>query len=170
MNTKIAKNDKVTLNQPFALPYGGKFLAAGTELIVWKAKRDGDLYCSCKENHSTVVLKPNQVTKVARADTVMPKIGDLFYSSWGYEQTNIDFYQVTDVTKRMVGLTPIGESRKYNGPMDGEVTPVPNLFTGDTKMHLVRFDGEDRPYFRLNSYSSAWPAKADDSHFFSEWH
>lgn len=33
------------------------------------------------------------------------KVGDFFYSSWGYDQTNIDFYKV-------VGLTPSGKSVK----------------------------------------------------------
>ena len=25
------------------------------------------------------------------------KIGDIFYSSWGYDQTNIDYYMVTKI-------------------------------------------------------------------------
>lgn len=27
------------------------------------------------------------------------KVGDIFYSSWGYDQTNIDFYKVLEITK-----------------------------------------------------------------------
>ena len=27
------------------------------------------------------------------------QVGDIYYDSWGYEQTNIDFYQVTAVNK-----------------------------------------------------------------------
>ena len=35
-------------------------------------------------------------------------VGDILYSSWGYDQTNIDFYQVTSlVGKKMVMLTKI---------------------------------------------------------------
>lgn len=33
------------------------------------------------------------------------EVGDIFYSSWGYDQTNVDFYEV-------VGLTPSGKSVK----------------------------------------------------------
>lgn len=167
---KIKKNDKVTLNTAHRLPYGDKPLPPGTELIVWKAKRDGTLACSCKASHgSTVYLKTTDVTLMVR-NCPMPKVGDLFYSSWGYEQTNIDFYQVTAVNKKMVDLTPIAGAATYDQTMAGNTKPVPNKFTGDFKAHLVRFDGEDRPYFRLNSYSSAWPTTADETHFFSEWH
>jgi hypothetical protein len=166
---KIKKNDKVTLNTAHKLPYGDKSLPPGTELIVWKAQRDGTLNCSTKATCGSVYVKADNVTLMVR-NCPMPKVGDLFYSSWGYEQTNIDFYQVTAVNKKMVDLTPIAGERKYGQPMAGNVKPVLNKFTGDSKAHLVRFDGEDQPYFRLNSYSSAWPTTADESHFFSEWH
>ena len=33
----------------------------------------------------------------------MPKVGDIYYSSWGYDQTNIEFYMVT----KLVGATMI---------------------------------------------------------------
>jgi hypothetical protein len=33
------------------------------------------------------------------------KVGDFFYMSWGYDQTNVDFYEV-------VGITPSGKSVK----------------------------------------------------------
>lgn len=37
------------------------------------------------------------------------KVGDIFYSSWGYDQTNVDFYQVLDVSdKGTVSLREIG--------------------------------------------------------------
>ena len=32
-------------------------------------------------------------------------IGKIFYSSWGYEQTNIDFYEVVEVSKSGKSLT-----------------------------------------------------------------
>ena len=168
-NNKIAKNDKVTLNQTLQLPYRKEPLPAGTEMIVWKATRDGQLHCSSKDVVCGFVVTADQVTKVDR-NCPMPKIGDLFYSSWGYEQTNIDFYQVTAVTKRMVGLTSIAGKSEYDAPMQGHTSPQPGAFCGDEKLHRINFDGKDQPYFRLNSYSSAWPTKAGEVHSFTEWH
>ena len=166
---KITKNSKVTLNTSLELPWG-LFLTAGTELIVWKVRRDGILHCSCAETHgSTVYLKADQVTPVFR-NCPMPKIGDLFYSSWGYDQTNIDFYQVTAVRGKMIEAAQIAGKAKYDGPMSGHTLPSPNHFTGESKRYLVRFTADDSPYFKVASYASATPCRADSSHFFSEWH
>tara|TARA_R110000824_G_scaffold9642_6_gene42868 strand:+ start:775 stop:1293 length:519 start_codon:yes stop_codon:yes gene_type:complete len=35
------------------------------------------------------------------------KVGDVLYSSWGYEQTNVDFYVITRRTKCTVTLAPV---------------------------------------------------------------
>lgn len=35
---------------------------------------------------------------IAPAETVV-KVGDFFVSSWGYDQTNVDFYKVVGLTK-----------------------------------------------------------------------
>jgi len=35
------------------------------------------------------------------------EVGDVFVSTWGYEQTNVDFYKVTRKTKAMIELSPI---------------------------------------------------------------
>lgn len=36
------------------------------------------------------------------------KVGDILYSSWGYEQTNIDFYQVAELNgSSMITLKPV---------------------------------------------------------------
>lgn len=63
------------------------------------------------------------------------KVGDIFYSSWGYDQTNIDFYQVTRViSDKTIELRPI-QSKKFN---DDHVIPVENSFTGDSFKRRIR--------------------------------
>jgi hypothetical protein len=99
----------------------------------------------------------------------MPKVGDLFYSSWGYDQTNIDFYQVTAVKAKSVEARRIAGNSKYDGPMNGHTSPMPNHFTGEAQRYLIRFNGDDSPYFKVASYAYAWPCRPDSSHFFSEW-
>ena len=37
------------------------------------------------------------------------QIGDIWYSSWGYDQTNIDFYKVIGKTATMITLRQIGQ-------------------------------------------------------------
>ena len=38
---------------------------------------------------------------------VTPKVGDILYSSWGYDQTNIDFYAVRKVSDSSVWIQKI---------------------------------------------------------------
>ena len=37
------------------------------------------------------------------------KKGDILVSSWGYEQTNIDFYKVVGVTPKSVKIVKLGQ-------------------------------------------------------------
>jgi hypothetical protein len=47
------------------------------------------------------------------------KVGDILVSSWGYDQTNIDFYQVTRVMKSSVEIRQI---KSKSGPEEGFMT------------------------------------------------
>ena len=61
------------------------------------------------------------------------KVGDIFYNSWGYEQTNIDFYQVVKTTKKTITLKGIkGTSKEYNMQgMNGTVIALKDNFVND---------------------------------------
>jgi hypothetical protein len=39
------------------------------------------------------------------------RIGQLYSYSWGYDQTNIDFYMVVDITKSSVKVVSLGSDR-----------------------------------------------------------
>lgn len=61
------------------------------------------------------------------------KVGDIFLNSWGWEQTNTDFYEVVAVRGRMVDLRPIAHETKPRegcSPMAGYATALPGQFTG----------------------------------------
>ena len=53
-------------------------------------------------------------------------VGKIFYSSWGYEQTNIDFYKVVEVSKsgKTITLQQIGSQVvEVNGYCSEDVIP-----------------------------------------------
>jgi hypothetical protein len=100
----------------------------------------------------------------------MPQVGDIFVCSWGYDQTNIDFYQVTRVLNSMIEVTEIEGKRKYDGHMCGSTVPVPNSFVGRTRRVKLSFNGNGKPSFKPASYSWAHLTDPKESHFFSEWH
>lgn len=85
-----------------------------------------------------------------------PQVGDILYSSWGYEQTNIDFYQVTKVGPKAIEIRQI-ESRPVGNPdaPSVEVVPLPNNFTGPA---LRKTPSADRGSYmvRITSFSNAY--------------
>lgn len=57
------------------------------------------------------------------------KVGQFLYASWGYDQTNIDYYQITTTTEKTVTFQEVTQSGEYNGHfMTGTCSPVRNSF------------------------------------------
>lgn len=85
------------------------------------------------------------------------KLGDIFVSSWGYEQTNVDFFEVVKVTPKGVGIVEIGkQSIGDTGGPSVKVVPVPGSAGkgAPVKSKQVRDTGGTKR-IRINSYSTA---------------
>ena len=69
-----------------------------------------------------------------------PQIGDLYVNSWGYDQTNVDAYQVTRLTPKKMELAPIDTApvSGTDGFMSCKVVPVKDSFTPNGRKFLVR--------------------------------
>lgn len=66
------------------------------------------------------------------------KVGDVLRSSWGYDQTNIDYYQVTKlVGSRMVEIRELCQISKETSYMQGECAPIVGKFTKLAPMRRV---------------------------------
>jgi hypothetical protein len=65
--------------------------------------------------------------------------GDVLYTSWGYDQTNIDFYVVTRVSGKAVYVRAIKQTTTETGFMCGDTKPVlPIEPVGEETRHNVR--------------------------------
>ena len=54
------------------------------------------------------------------------KVGDIFYTSWGYDQTNIDYYKVRKlIGKASVELVPIESRIDYDNDNEYQDTVLP---------------------------------------------
>lgn len=84
------------------------------------------------------------------------QVGDIMYSSWGYEQTNIDFYQVVGFTKSMksVKLRMIASRSVDAGFMSYDNMPDIGNFADE--VITKRIKKYDDWCVSLSSYSSAW--------------
>ena len=60
-------------------------------------------------------------------------VGDVLVESWGYEQTNYDYYQVTrKLGARSVEIRELAKDKTYNaGAMAGECVPIKGRFVGE---------------------------------------
>lgn len=83
------------------------------------------------------------------------QVGQIIYDSWGWEQTNIDFYQVVEVKNKSVVLRPIQgkmiPSEGYSS-MAGLTAPVKDSFCGDPILKKVNaWVSGGNPYHYLKS-------------------
>ena len=87
------------------------------------------------------------------------KVGDVLVSLWGYDQTNVDYYQVIEKTAKMVTIQKIAsESVEIHcGGAYESVMPTKNNFIGKPIKKKVGAYGVN-----LNSYATAshWDGRA----------
>jgi hypothetical protein len=67
------------------------------------------------------------------------EVGDVLRSSWGYDQTNVDYYEVTAlIGSAMVEIRPIAQHREDTGWLQGQCAPKPGEYTGPATRHLAK--------------------------------
>tara|TARA_R110000824_G_scaffold40166_2_gene120655 strand:- start:11415 stop:11981 length:567 start_codon:yes stop_codon:yes gene_type:complete len=86
----------------------------------------------CIKDQIETVIAHNEAKEGRRVSAKQPhtlKVDDVLYSSWGYDQTNINFYQVTKlVGKTMVELRAIAQTTEETGMMSGHTKCHPGQF------------------------------------------
>lgn len=118
------------------------------------------------------------------------KLGDLFYSSWGYEQTNVDFFQVIEI----VGSSSVRVREVYPPMIEDKAVswassdrvyqntkeilpPAPHsVFIKDQehgdlkrlKSHAA--DGVSHPQFYLSSFTDAYLVESDTIKTYESWY
>jgi hypothetical protein len=84
-----------------------------------------------------------QAEKAAKRAQPHPlKVGDVLVSSWGYDQTNYDYYQVTRlVGKQSVEIRELGRQAAETGFLQGDCVPVKDFFKGEPMLKRVNENG-----------------------------
>jgi len=82
--------------------------------------------------------------------------GDIYYTSGGYDQTDVHFYKVLGIKGKKVTLTSIGQEKTMQEMTYEEVIAVPDLEIGLPFTRMVGQYG-----FKINSfaYASKWDGK-----------
>jgi hypothetical protein len=57
----------------------------------------------------------------------MEKVGKIYYTSWGYDQTNVDFYKAVRETAASVWVQKVSHHIEQNAFMAGNAMPTDEL-------------------------------------------
>lgn len=98
----------------------------------------------------------NQDTTTENSVTV----GDIFCCSWGYDQTNIDYYEAVAISKTgRVKLQMIASQCIEQKETTDVLAPVPGAYisepTGYKVANFYEYGNDMECYVNINSYSSA---------------
>ena len=89
------------------------------------------------------------------------EVGDILYTSWGYDQTNVNFYQITEIVgSRTVKLREVRQSIDHTECYSDYVMPVKNEFmTGPRGEEMTK--RVTNGYVKISSCQSAskWDGK-----------
>jgi hypothetical protein len=71
------------------------------------------------------------------------KVGDIVANSWGYEQTNVEFYRVVEVLPKSIRVAELMQKVTEKNFMAGETVPAEDLRPNGTE-YLLRVKSEGR--------------------------
>lgn len=114
------------------------------------------------------------------------KVGDLLYTSWGYDQTNIEFWKITRVLEKSVEVVAIGSKSVpgTQGFMSEQVTPDPDNVLQPRTTHdgrtIIPWAMEnngikrvqrcgDSVSVRIHDHSNGYPIKLGESRYESHY-
>lgn len=134
----------------------------------WYAKENQDTLEIANKISNGVEI--GNIPRETIANELGIKVGDIFYMSWGYEQTNVDFFRVkelrgkTQVVLQEVTLGILEQEcisdmacdRKYdinNYKLTGNTTFVRDNEKGVIKKVL---GNKENPYINMTSYANAY--------------
>ncbi len=80
------------------------------------------------------------------------QVGDILSTHWGYEQTNVEFYQVTAVKGAFCEVREIAKRSHDTAYMQSEVSPKQNEFIGEPIKKKIQCG-----YIMINKFIRATP-------------
>jgi hypothetical protein len=101
-------------------------------------------------------------------DNIIVNVGDIFCHSWGYDQTNVDFYQVIEVKGKTATIKRI-HGKHVNGSdgfMSCQVSPDKDNFTNDDPMQKRIKCYGSKAYFSTK-YGSMQSTTETSKHYMS---
>ena len=160
------KPEGVNMDVYFYDPGFGRYAAM---IFIGRASKPSkNMYFSTAEHREEYVqkivdnVKANEAAKKARAAQAKlakakaaesVKVGDIFSSSWGYDQTNVDFYKCVAKRGQMIDVVKVGHTLDHCERGSDYVVPdVDCPLGGKMTKRINQYGG-----FRVESYANAYP-------------
>ena len=81
----------------------------------------------------------------------------VFCCSWGYDQTNVDYYQVLSVSNKTATFCKIAQLSESDGYLQGNCVPATNHFIGKPFKKLIQKSSvESNAFIKIASYANAY--------------
>lgn len=78
--------------------------------------------------------------KQARTNFEMPfEIDQILYCIWGYDQTNVNFYQIIRIKNKTIFLRELKQEGTETMYMQGNTVPVKGAYAGEETKRIVQF-------------------------------
>jgi hypothetical protein len=94
--------------------------------------------------------------------------GTIIKASWGYDQTNVDWYKCTRRSPQFAWLVRIGAKTYSDGPrtMTGKSEPDPDTEHGRPfRRKVLTDDLTGRQFLMMNAYTTGRPWNGAPAHF-----
>ena len=132
-------------------------------LDAYLSERKHDAYNILLDEGLTLTESIARVKKLEAATLPQraPRVNDVLVCSWGYDQTNIDYYQVVAVTNASVKIKKINAQRVESHHGQDEVAPILGSFSTGykseqmTKRWKPSWDDTQSYSCKISDYSSA---------------
>lgn len=91
-----------------------------------------------------VQARKDAIKAERKAESAIPhslKVGEIIYNSWGWEQTNVDFYEIVKVSAHFVWVQKLKATTNETSFMAGNTTALPGTASGEITRHKVSRSG-----------------------------
>jgi hypothetical protein len=134
-------------------------MPTGSAFIGRKVKHVNKVLTSVGTSTTVIFVRGDAPDREGVAMTVTEqkqsvKVGDILVRSWGYDQTNVDFYEVVKTTEKTVWFISIGQT-KTDGSFRGHVLPNREVRGTEVLRRKNKSGWHGQVWIDVNSYAGA---------------
>jgi len=115
------------------------------------------------DNRKEHLARKEQERKERREFQHGLEVGAILVSSWGYDQTNVDFYEVTEIKGKMVVVREIALKNVGSSGDRDKVVPIPHKFIGKPLKRKPTGRGTQGAWVKIDNVQTArlWDGKPE---------